>query len=171
MFAENGSRGNGIKSTDLSNKKQTNGMERKRETSSKGYLRIGDSYMSERNDPRSDGIKSQVDIRYSKNNKKFQVYYNNHALLEDDRFKGEIWFHTREEAENFAKNFVKEPVPNVNDIVDKERTELYDALGNIGIDPSGAIGNYPKKTMKKIVKSWLEEGLGITDLNKISTTL
>lgn len=39
----------------------------------------------------------------------------------------------------------------------RRTTELYDALGHFGIDPSGAIGNYPESTLRYYLKQYRKE--------------
>lgn len=89
---------------------------------SQSFIHLGSSYFSSVIDPRSDGMRAQADIRYSKSNKEYQVYYSNHALLEKERIKGEKWFKTLKEALGFSKEFVGKSVPHLT----KEHKKIID---------------------------------------------
>jgi len=59
----------------------------------------------------------------------------------------------RSDYENVQANEYQ-PIRDKNTLKGVSETELHDALGHAGIDPSGAIGNYPKSHLRGIVEDY-----------------
>ena len=71
----------------------------------KGWNRIGGSYISKKIHPRAIR-KTQIDIRYSRINKAYQVVIRRHGLLERDDIDIEKWFDNKKDALKFAKEWM-----------------------------------------------------------------
>lgn len=69
----------------------------------KKYITLGGSFFSLK-DLAGTFRKAQADVRYSKSNKKYQVYASALPLI--GGVSTEEWFKTRKKAEKFAKRFV-----------------------------------------------------------------
>lgn len=111
------SNGNGIDANTMNDLVAQDGKRIRRSS----YLHFGDSFIAKEKLWNQDRP-SQADIRYSKDNKKYQVYANNHPILSRHNAFMERWFDTRKEAETFAKTYVT--------------TKLFDKVDEIRLDPS-----------------------------------